>query len=107
MALTRHFKHTIVARVRRDPAFGRHLLDEAAMLLLNGEPGPARLILRDLVNATLGFERLATVTTTPAKSLHRMLSARGNPSMEKLAAVFYAMRQTLGVRIEVRAVKAA
>jgi len=107
MALTRHFKHTIMDRIRREPAFGRHLLDEAATLFLNGEPGPARLILRDLVNATVGFEGLACATATPAKSLHRMLSARGNPSMDNLAAVFRAMRQTLGVRIEVRAVRAA
>ncbi len=107
MALTRHFKHTIVERVRREPSFGRHLLDEAAMMFLNGEPGPARMILRDLVNATLGFERLASATATPAKSLHRMLSARGNPSMDNLAAVFLAVRQALGVHIKVRAVKAA
>lgn len=107
MPLTRHFKETVVARVVRDPAFGRHLLDEAAALFLNGEPGPARMILRDLVNATLGFERLAAVTGTPAKSLHRMLSHRGNPGMDHLAAVFGAMRQALGVRITVRAIKAA
>ena len=107
MALTRHFKQTVVARVRREPAFGRHLLDEAATLLLNGEPAPARTILRDLVNATMGFQRLAVITATPAKSLHRMLSARGNPSMEKLAAVFNAMRQALGVKITVRVTRAA
>ena len=107
MALTRHFKHTIVERVRCEPAFGRHLLDEAATLFLNGEPEPARVMLRDLVNATLGFERLASVVATPAKSLHRMLSARGNPSMDNLAAIFCAMRQSLGVHITVRAVKAA
>ncbi len=107
MALTRHFKQTVVARVRREPAFGRHLLDEAATLLLNGEPAPARTILRDLVNATLGFESLAVETGTPAKSLHRMLSARGNPGMEKLAAVFSALRRALGVRITVRVIKAA
>ena len=107
MALTRHFKQTIVERVRREPALGRHLLDEAATLFLNGEPQPARVMLRDLVNATLGFERLASATATPAKSLHRMLSARGNPSMDKLAAIFGAVRQPLGVQIKVRAVKAA
>lgn len=109
MALTRHFKHTVVERVRREPSFARHLLDEAATLFLNGEPGPARLILRDLVNATVGFERFASATGTPAKSLHRMLSARGNPSMDNLAAVFCAMRQTLGVhiRVKVHTVKAA
>ena len=56
MALTRDFKQTVVARVERDPAFAKALLDEAATLFLSGEPETARLILRDLVNATLGFE---------------------------------------------------
>ena len=57
MALTRDFKKTVVARVEQDPAFARALLDEAATLFLSGEPETVRLILRDLVNATLGFER--------------------------------------------------
>ena len=48
MALTRDFKKTVVARVERDPAFARALLDEAATLFLSGEPETARLILRDL-----------------------------------------------------------
>jgi len=107
MVLTRQFKETVVERVRRDPAFAHALLDEAATLFLNGEPQPARLILRDLVNATLGFERLAQATGKPAKSLHRMLSPRGNPSMDSLAAIFDAMRKTLGVDLDVRIVNAA
>ncbi len=56
MPLTRDFKQTIVERVRHDPAFARAMLDEAATLFLNGEPDVARLILRDLVNATVGLE---------------------------------------------------
>src|SRR5438067_1334857 len=85
MALTRDFKKTVAARVRRDPKFARALLDEAATLFPNGEPDTARLILRDLVNATVGFEVLAAKTSKPSKSLHRMLSSRGNPSMDNLA----------------------
>ena len=54
MPLTRDFKHTVLACVQRDPAFARALLNEAATLFLNGEPEAARLILRDLVNATVG-----------------------------------------------------
>lgn len=56
MPLTRDFQETVVARVRRDPAFARSMLDEAATLFLNGEPDVARVLLRDLVNATVGFE---------------------------------------------------
>ena len=87
MALTRDFRKTVAARVRRDPKFAKALLDEAATLFLNGEPDAARLILRDLVNATVGFETLAARTSKPSKSLHRMLSTRGNPSMDNLAAI--------------------
>lgn len=83
------------------------MLDEAATLFLNGEPDTARLILRDLVNATVGFEGLATATDRPSKSLHRMLSPRGNPGMDSLAAIFSALRGNLHVGIVARAVEDA
>jgi DNA-binding phage protein len=107
MALTRNFKKTVLARIERDPGFGKALLDEAATLFLNDEPETARVILRDLVNATVGFEKLAKLTDTPSKSLHRMLSPRGNPSMDNLAAIFGAVGSRLKVDLKVRAVKAA
>ena len=107
MPLTRDFKKTVLARVQRDPAFARALLDEAATLFLNGEPETARLILRDLVNATVGFGKLAAMTDKPSKSLHRMLSREGNPSMDNLATIFDAVRHELKVGIEVRTVEAA
>ncbi len=105
MALTRDFKHTVALRVQRDPAFAKALLDEAASLFLNGEPDNARLILRDLVNATVGFEALATATAKPSKSLHRMLSENGNPGMDNLSAIFGAIRQDLRVGIQVHTVE--
>lgn len=107
MALTRDFKRTVVARVQREPAFAKALLGEAATLFLNGEPDTARLILRNLVNATIGFEKLAAMTNMPSKSLHRMLSQKGNPSMDNLAAIFNAVRHKLRVGIKVRTVAAA
>ena len=105
MALTRDFKKTVVARVERDPEFAKALLDEAATLFLSGEPETARLILRDLVNATLGFERLAKVTAMPSKSLHRMLSPKGNPSTDNLAAIVGAVRKRLKVELIAHTVK--
>jgi DNA-binding phage protein len=107
VALTRAFKQTVVERVQRDPAFAKALLDEAATLFLNGEPHTARLILRDLVNATVGFEALAAETAKPAKSLHRMLSKKGNPSMDNLAAILGVMRKNLRVDLEAHTVEAA
>jgi DNA-binding phage protein len=107
MALTRNFKQTVIERIERDPEFAKALLDEAATLFLSGEPETARLILRDLVNATVGFEHLAVLTDKPSKSLHRMLSPKGNPSMDNLAAIFDAIRARLNVGIEVHIVELA
>ena len=105
--LTRDFKDTVKERAARDPDFAKALLDEAATLFLNGEPHIARLVLRDLVNASVGFEELAVETKRPSKSLHRMLSEKGNPSMDNLAAIFGAVRKQLGVEFEAHGVKAA
>ncbi len=107
MTLTRDFKQTVVERVTRDPDFAKALLDEAATLFLSSEPDAARVILRDLVNATVGFEHLAELTQKPSKSLHRMLSPNGNPSMDNLAAIFGAVRDWLKVTFDVRVVEAA
>jgi DNA-binding phage protein len=104
MILTRDFKETVNARVQREPEFAAALLDEAVSLFLNGEPETARLILRDLVNATVGFEELALETSKPSKSLHRMLSAKGNPTMDNLTTIFNVLRKKLQVNIEVKTV---
>lgn len=106
MVLTRDFKQTAMARVRRDPAFAKALLDEAATPFLNGDPKTARLLLRDLVNATVGLETLAAEIAKPAKSLHRILSIKGNPNMDNLAAMFDAVRKRLHVDLEARGVAA-
>jgi hypothetical protein len=47
------------------------------------------------INATIGFERLSAMTAKPCKSLHRMLSPTGNPSMDNLAAIFQVVRERL------------
>ena len=104
MALTRDYKETVNKRVQNDPKFAAALLDEAVTLFLNGEPEMARLILRDLVNATIGFEKLAHETSRPSKSLHRMLSVKGNPTMDNLNAIFNVLREKLQVNIKVHAV---
>ncbi len=104
MALTRDFKDTIVARIKSDPDFAKALLDEAATLFFSGETETARLVLRDLVNATIGFEELSLQTNTPAKSLHRMLSSTGNPSMNNLGAIFSAVQNSLKVELHAHVV---
>lgn len=99
--LTRDFKETVQQRASQDNDFAVALFNEATTLFLNGEPEIARLVLRDLVNATVGFEELSKVTNRPSKSLHRMLSNRGNPTMENLTTIFKVLKEKLNVVISV------
>ncbi len=59
MALTRDFKETIQARAQRDPAFRKALLQEGVECLLAGDVDTGKAVLRDYINATIGFEELS------------------------------------------------
>jgi DNA-binding phage protein len=107
MALTRDFRQTVTERAQREPEFAKALLDEAMTMFCQGEPEGARLILRDLVNATIGFEQLAAHIHRPSKSVHRMLSAQGNPSMDNLSAIVGALAESMTATVEVRVLQRA
>jgi len=68
-------------------------------LFVSDDPESSKLILRDLVNSTVGFEALAEEVHKPAKSLHRMLSHQGNPTMSNISAVFAAVKRQLTVDV--------
>ena len=103
MALTRDFKSTVAARVQRDPRFREALFTEAMNAYLGGDIGTGKSILRDLVNATVGFEELASVLKKPSKSLHRMLAPHGNPSSENFFGIVNALQKKTRVRLRVTA----
>jgi DNA-binding phage protein len=103
MALTREFKETVKARVERDPAFREALLIEAIELLLSGDVETGKAVLRDYINATVGFEKLAKETGTPSKSLMRMFSVHGNPSANNLLRVIGKLQTVTKIRLEVNA----
>lgn len=96
---------TVRARIKTDPAFAQALLREATDMFLNGEAQAARLLLRDVVNATVGFEQIAAATQCPSKSVHRMLSARGNPTMESLSVIFASLGKVLNISFETHTVR--
>lgn len=103
MALTRDFKETVKARADRDPAFRAALLTEAVEHLIAGEIDVGKAVLRDYINATIGFARLADVTGIPSKSLMRMLGPTGNPRANNLFAVIGKLQHATGVRLAVGA----
>jgi DNA-binding phage protein len=96
MALTRDYRETVLARIKRDPRFARALYAEAMNAILAGETEEGLSMLRDLVHAEITFKELARQTGFDEKSLHRMLSRRGNPTARTLAKIVGAIREDLG-----------
>jgi len=101
VALTRSFKDTIKARADRDPAFRVGLFKEAIEALLSDDLETGKLLLRDYVNATVGFDALAQDMHKDPKSLMRMLSAKGNPRADNLLAMVARLKQREGVTFTV------
>ena len=103
MALTRDFKETVLARAQRDPKYREALFTEAINAYLAGDTGTGKAMLRDLVNATIGFEGLAAEVRRPSKSLHRMLAPRGNPSTENFFDIVSTLQKKTRTRLRVTA----
>lgn len=101
MPLTRDFIDTVRTRAAEDPGFRRALLEEAVQCLLDGDISGGRSVMRDFVNATIGFDALAEATGTPSKSLMRMFGPQGNPTAANLFAVLETLQERTGVRLRV------
>ncbi len=107
MALTRSFKETIQARVQRDAAFREALLAEAVDAFLAGDVETGKAVLRDFINATIGFEKLGFATGTPPKSLMRMFGPSGNPNARNLFGVVGELQRQSGVHLHAQSVREA
>jgi len=106
MVLTRDFRETVQARVKRDPAFRKGLLSEAVESLLSGEVALGKELLRDYINATVGFPKLATRTKIHVKTLHQMFGPNGNPTANNLFEIVAYLQHAGGVHFEVRSARA-
>jgi len=107
MALTKDFKDTIQARAQRDPAFRKALLQKGVDCLLAGDVDTGKAVLRDYINATIGFEELSRVFGKSSKSLMRMFGPKGNPQASNLFAVIQYVQELEGIQLEVKARKVA
>jgi DNA-binding phage protein len=107
MVLTRSFNATVRERATRDPAFRAALFGEAVQTLIEGDVGTARAVLRDFINATIGFPALAKTTGIPPKSLMRMFGPSGNPTAANLFEVIRVLQKKTDVHLEVRAIAPA
>ena len=102
MTLTREFRETVHARADRDPAYRRALLSEGLECLLDGDLDTGKSVLRDYINATVGFEELGALIGKSPKSLMRMLGPSGNPRANNLLGIIAKLQELEGVRFGVR-----
>jgi hypothetical protein len=105
MALSRDFKETVKNRIERDPAFREELLKEGIECLLVGDMDTGKAILRDYINATIGFDALGTVTAKSPKSLMRMFGPKGNPQARNIFEIIAHLQKKEGIQFKVQAVR--
>ena len=105
MAILRNFKETVQARALHDPAFREGLLRESIDNMLAGDIETGRILLRDYINATVGFEELSRLLQKSPKSLMRMCSSSGNPTANNLFDIIHALQQKEGLRLQVQAMR--
>ena len=103
MPLTRDFKDTVKARAATDGVFRASLLSEGVEQLLTGDVATGKAVLRDFINATIGFEDLGIKTGKSAKSIMRMFGPDGNPTAQNLFAIIHQLQKATGVSLGVSA----
>ena len=105
MVLTKDFKETIKDRVSRDPIFREELLKEGIECLLTGDVDTGKAVLRDYINATIGFDALGTATDRSPKSLMRMFGPTGNPQARNLFEIIAHLQKSEGVHLKIHTVR--
>lgn len=96
MALTIDYKEGVLKDLRENPEMAREYYREAVRAIINGETDTGGVMLRDLVNAGIGFQRLAQETGIRAPNLHRALSPDGNPTMRTFGKIAAAISAFMG-----------
>ena len=62
-------------------------------------------VLRDYINATVGFGALGKVIQRSPKSIMRMLGPNGNPQASNLFEIVAYLQKKEGVRLQVKAAR--
>lgn len=86
----RDHKSAIVERLKTDESFKKAYLNEA---LNEDEPAVVLSMLRDIVDATRGFTKLAKETGLARQSLYKVLSEKGNPEFGSVWKIVRILRK--------------
>lgn len=107
MALSRSYSETVKSRADRDPGFRAALLSEAMEALNAGEADLGKALIRNYINATIGFEELSKAVSMDPKNLMRMFGPRGNPRLNNLSVVLRELSRREAVHLKVEPISLA
>ncbi|MEZ6045936.1 MAG: hypothetical protein R3C11_10240 [Planctomycetaceae bacterium] len=82
-------------------SFWTELLTEALAAFVSGEVELAKVLLRDYINATVGFESVGKAVNKDPKSVMRMLSSQGNPNINNLSNITRFLQTKAGLQFKV------
>ena len=85
--------------------FASEMLEEALNTILAGSVDDGRILLRQYIKATIGFQELAKLTGKQDKNLMRSLSATGNPTAANLFEIIQACTKAAGVKVSAHVVR--
>lgn len=105
--LTVDFNDTVMEQLRSSITFRREYLRCAMECTLQGELDVAKSILRKYINGTVGFIPLGKALSRDPKTLMRMFSARGNPTIRNFFEIVTYLQKREGTVIQVVMKKAA
>ena len=105
MTITRNFKETVQARALKDKKFREGILRESIECMLSGDIKTGKALIRDYINATVGFEKLSRLTHKDSKSLMRMFSINGNATANNLFQVIPILQEKEGVHYQLQAIR--
>jgi hypothetical protein len=103
MTLTKDFRDTVRDRAQRDAKFRRTLLEEAVNSMMSGDVETGRSLMRNYINATVGFPTLSKRVRILKTSLIRMFGPNGNPSAGNLFSIIAELQKQEGVSLAVHA----
>jgi len=95
---------TVQERASYDPAFKAALFEEALQALFEGDLEGARELLRDCINATIGFQKVSARAGLPIKSVMRMVGPNGNPNLENFVSIVRVLQDEARMRATVQVV---
>ena len=73
--------------------------------MLSGDIDTGKAVLRNYINATVGFQELGGLTKKSPKSLMRMFGPDGNPQARNLFEVISRIQEREGFHLKVQAIR--